>query len=87
MGDSCGRDPGSASAAGDMKIECRRRAFFHAETIVKAEALVEAEISRQPACRRAADRCMAKLLIRTVRDMLRFWGRWVLRGQALAARS
>lgn len=72
-----------------MKIEYWRSAFFHAETIIKARALgyrlVEVEISYVPRTSGQPTGARPKLLIRTVRDMLRFWGRWVLRGPAAAA--
>jgi hypothetical protein len=72
-----------------MKIEYWRSAFFHAEMIIKARALgyrlVEVEISYVPRASGQPTGARPKLLIRTVRDMLRFWGRWVLRGPAAAA--
>ena len=70
-----------------MKIEYWRNAFFHAETIIKAKTLgyrlVEVEISYVPRASGQPTGARPKLLIRTVRDMLRFWVRWVLRGPAV----
>jgi glycosyltransferase involved in cell wall biosynthesis len=74
-----------------MKIEYWRSAFFHAETIIKAKALgyrlVEVEISYVPRASGQPTGARPKLLIRTVRDMLRFWVSWVLRGPLAAARG
>jgi len=73
-----------------MKIEYWRSAFFHAETIIKAKTLgyrlAEVEISYVPRASGQPTGARPKLLIRTVREMLRFWVRWVLRGPVAAAR-
>ena len=73
-----------------MRIEYWRSAFFHAETIIKAKALgyrlAEVEISYVPRTSGQPTGARPKLLIRTVRDMLRFWIRWELRGPVAGVR-
>jgi glycosyltransferase involved in cell wall biosynthesis len=74
-----------------MRIEYWRSAFFHAETIIKAKALgyrlAEVEISYTPRTSGRPTGARPKLLVSTVRDMLRFWVRWTVRGPAAAART
>jgi glycosyltransferase involved in cell wall biosynthesis len=74
-----------------MRIEYWHSAFFHAETIIKAKALgyrlTEVEISYTPRTSGRPTGARPKLLVSTVRDMLRFWVRWIVRGPAAAART
>lgn len=64
-----------------MRIQYWRSAFFHAETIIKAKALghrlVEVEISYVPRTSGRQTGARASLILRTARDILRFWVRWV----------
>ncbi len=73
-----------------MTIAYWRSAFFHAETIIKAKALgyrlAEVEIRYVPRTSGQPTGARPKLLIRTVRDMLHFWLRWMLHGPVAAAR-
>jgi len=74
-----------------MRIEYWHSAFFHAETIIKAKALghrlTEVEISYTPRTSGRPTGARPKLLVSTVRDMLRFWVRWIVRGPTAAARA
>ncbi len=73
----------------DIVIEFSDSAFFHAEILIKAKALgyrlVQVVIGYIP--RRAGHATGANPLavIRTMRDMLGFWMRWVLQGPRAAS--
>jgi len=73
----------------EIDIEYWQSAFFFAEIMIKAQALgrrlVEVEIRYVPRTTGRATGAKAGLIARTVRDMLRFWLRWVLQGPAAVA--
>jgi len=65
----------------EMRIEYWRSAFFHAEVLIKAAAmgrrLVEVEVTGVPRASGRATGARFGLISRTVRDMFRYWWRWV----------
>jgi glycosyltransferase involved in cell wall biosynthesis len=60
-----------------MEVEYWRSAFFHAEILIKAKRLgyrlVEADIHYVPRASGRATGAKVGLIVRTVRDILRFW--------------
>lgn len=66
-----------------MQIETWRSAFFHAETLIKAQALgyrlVEVEIRYAPRASGRATGARPRFVLRTLRDLIRFWIRWTFR--------
>lgn len=72
-----------------MRIEYTHSAFFHAETLIKAKALgcrlTEVEVSYVPRASGRQTGARAGLIARTLRDILRFWVRWVVHGPAVAS--
>jgi hypothetical protein len=60
-----------------MEVEYWRSAFFHAEILIKAKRLgyrlVEADIHYVPRVSGRAAGAKVGLIVRTVRDILRFW--------------
>jgi glycosyltransferase involved in cell wall biosynthesis len=73
-----------------IDIEYWGSAFFHAEILIKAKALgyrlVEVEIRYAPRLTGKPTGAKLKLVVGTVRDMFRFWLRWVWLGAQKAAR-
>ena len=65
----------------EMRIEYWHSAFFHAEVLIKATAmgrrLVEVEITGAPRAAGRATGARWALILRTVRDMFRFWSHWI----------
>lgn len=74
-----------------MRIEYARSAFFHAETLIKAKALgcrlAEVEIGYVPRASGRQTGARAGLILRTLRDLLLFGARWLLRGPTAASRK
>lgn len=74
-----------------MEIEYWRSAFFHAEVLIKAKTLggrlVEVEIKYAPRLTGRATGASLKLVLRTMRDMFRFWLRWAFLGSVKASRG
>jgi len=74
-----------------MEIEYTDSAFFLAEVIVKAGALGkrlrEVEIHYAPRVSGQATGAKARLIASTMRDMLRFWAKWVRLGSEAASRK
>jgi glycosyltransferase involved in cell wall biosynthesis len=72
-----------------MRIESWHSAFFHAETLIKAKALgyrlVEVEIRYVPRASGRQTGARPGQVVRTVRDLLRFWTKWVILGSARAS--
>lgn len=72
-----------------IRIEFWRSAFFHAEILVKAQALglrlVEVEIHYMPRESGRATGARPRFILATSFDMLRFWWRWVHLGPRRAA--
>jgi len=72
-----------------IDIEYARSAFFHAETIIKGKALgqriVEVEIKYAPRVSGKATGAKLKLILLTVRDIFRFWFKWILLGPVRAS--
>ncbi len=64
-----------------MRVDYWRSAFFHAETIIKARDLgcriVEVEVGYAPRASGRATGARPAFIFRTVRDIFRFWVRWV----------
>jgi glycosyltransferase involved in cell wall biosynthesis len=74
-----------------MDIQYWQSAFFHAEVLIKAKGLgkrlVEVEIQYAPRLTGRATGAKLKLVLRTVRDLFRFWLRWVFLGPVRASQS
>ena len=72
-----------------MRIDYWHSAFFHAETLIKAKALgyrlAEVDISYAPRLTGHQTGARPRLILRTLRDVFRFWVRWVELGPARAA--
>ncbi len=75
----------------EMEIEYAGSAFFLAEIIVKAGALgkrlAEAEIKYAPRVSGKATGAKLRLILLTVRDIFRFWLKWVWLGPEAASRK
>jgi len=71
-----------------MQIEYWRSAFFHAETLIKARdlgyRLVEVEIRYVPRTSGRATGANARLIMRTLRDMVLFWFRRTFLGRKVS---
>lgn len=71
-----------------MSIEHWHSAFFHAETLIKARdlgyRLVEVEICYVPRASGRASGADARLIMRTLRDMVLFWFRRTFLGKKVA---
>ena len=72
-----------------IKVEFWRSAFFLAEILVKAQALgfhlVEVEIRYAPRLTGRATGAKSMLILKTVRDIFRFWLRWIFLGPVNAS--
>jgi glycosyltransferase involved in cell wall biosynthesis len=72
------------TALHEIQIEYWRSAFFYAEIMIKAKALgwrlVEVEIHYVPRDSGEATGAKPTFILRTIMDMLRFWGRWLRLG-------
>lgn len=72
-----------------IRVEFYRSAFFLAEILIKARALgyrlVEIQVSYVPRQAGRATGANPRLIVRTLRDLFRFWFRWVIRGPQRAS--
>jgi glycosyltransferase involved in cell wall biosynthesis len=74
----------------ELDIEYAQSAFFHAEILVKAQAigkrLVEVEIKYIPRLTGRATGAKIRLIFLTVRDIFHFWLKWVWLGPEKASK-
>jgi len=72
-----------------IEIEYWQSAFFHAEIIIKGNALgkriTEVEVKYAPRVSGRATGAKLKLIVLTVRDIFRLWLKWVLLGPVQAS--
>jgi glycosyltransferase involved in cell wall biosynthesis len=72
-----------------ITIEYWRSAFFHAETIIKGKALgkriAEVEVKYLPRLSGKATGMKFKMVILTMRDIFRFWIKWIFLGPVRAS--
>jgi hypothetical protein len=73
-----------------MDIEFTGSAFFHAEVLIKGRALgarlAQVEIRYRPRSSGRATGARAGLVLRTLRDVFKFWLRWMRLGPVAASR-